>query len=195
VRGEGRNRRPARITFTLNAPARVVFTVRGPAPSCAVVGRIRVRGHAGRNVFRFTARIGTRQLAPGTYRIAARTRAGRTAKPVAVVVGNGPIEQLRCARPAATTASVFDGLATAFESGGPPSSSTMENDSGGLLPGVKEKFGQLQKALPEPPLGRLTEPGGSLIGLFDLALAALVLCGLALIAYAVRHVRRSRLYY
>jgi hypothetical protein len=198
VRVQGKHRRAAKITFTLTAPARVVFVVRGPAPSCAVVGRFAVRGKAGTNHLRFTGRIGRRRLATGTYRITARTRAGAGTRPVVVVVGSGPVEQPVCSRRGARTeaASMFEPLATAFDVGGPgPSSSTSREDaSGGVLPGIKKKVRELPEALPKPPVGGFSESGDSPLRLAYIALALLALSALALIVYAVRYLRRPRFY-
>jgi hypothetical protein len=62
------------------------------APLCRTVGRIVVRGHAGRNVFRFRGRVGGHMLRPGTYRITPSLRTGTELKSLVLVVvaGRGP---------------------------------------------------------------------------------------------------------
>jgi hypothetical protein len=194
VRLDGKRRRAARITFTLTAPARVLFVVRGPAPSCDVVGRFAVRGRAGRNRVRFAGRIGHRRLAPGTYRIVARTRAGTAARPLVVVVGSGPVELPVCANQEARpdTDSMFEALAAGFRS--PSSPSTRQDASGGVLPGVKKKIRQLPEALPKPPAGGFSESSDSPALLIAIALALLTLSAATVIAYVVRYARRG-LYY
>ena len=82
-----KQRRAARITFTLNRPGRVLFVVRGPAPSCGVAGRFSVRGDRGVNHVRFTGRVGRRNLPYGTYRVTARTPGRAPSRPVLVAVG------------------------------------------------------------------------------------------------------------
>jgi hypothetical protein len=62
-------KRGTTLSFRLVRPASVELVVRGPSPSCAVLGRKFVRGHAGRNRVRFYGRLGRRHLAPGTYSI------------------------------------------------------------------------------------------------------------------------------
>ena len=191
----------ARITFTLSAPARVRFVVRGPAPSCAVVARFAVRGRAGTNRLRFTGRIGRRQLAPGTYRIAARTRAGAAARPILVVVGNGPFERPVCSSqvPGSTAPAVFDQLAAAFEVATPatpaPPATARDDKKGGVLPAFGRRIRELPEALPKPPVGGISDPSGLPTWLLGLILPLAALGGLALIVYVVRYVRRLSVYY
>jgi hypothetical protein len=70
--------------------ARVVFLVNQVAPVCRSIGRFTVAGHAGLNRVRFRGRVNGRPLAAGTYRISARTRAGRLVRRVTIVVVDGP---------------------------------------------------------------------------------------------------------
>jgi hypothetical protein len=58
------------------------------APDCRVVGKLRVRGHAGLNRLRFRGRIGRRVLPPGTYRVTARTRSQAPVRVDVVIVGH-----------------------------------------------------------------------------------------------------------
>jgi hypothetical protein len=202
IRNEGSRRRAVTIAFTLTSPARVVFVVRGPGPSCDLVGRFAVRGHAGANQVRFTGRIGRRELPEGTYRITARTAGGRAARPVVVAVGSGPLERPICARGESGTGalSVFEQLAAAFAVGGPTGSPTPPRKDlvGAVLPAIKKKARQateLPKAVPTPPIGRFSESTRSptmLIGL-GVGLGMFAVAMLALIAYGARFVRRAYL--
>jgi hypothetical protein len=78
--------------IVLPAAGVVELRVTQVAPLCRGIGRIVVRGHAGRNVVRFRGRVGGRTLVPGTYRIVARVRGGRqlTSLLVVVVAGRAP---------------------------------------------------------------------------------------------------------
>jgi type IV secretory pathway TrbD component len=64
----------------------VFFTVSQVWPVCRTAGHFSYRGHAGLNRVRFNGRVGSRQLGAGTYRISARTRAGRTVRRMTLVV-------------------------------------------------------------------------------------------------------------
>jgi hypothetical protein len=64
----------------------VQFTVLQVSPVCRVVGTFRVHGHAGVNRVRFGGRVQGEQLSAGTYRITARTRAGRVIAVTTLVV-------------------------------------------------------------------------------------------------------------
>jgi len=77
------------LTFVLPRAARVVFVVTQVSPVCRLVGRFVVNGHAGRNRVRFPRRASKLKLDPGTYRITARTRAGRLVQRVTIVVVDG----------------------------------------------------------------------------------------------------------
>jgi len=59
------------------------------SPACVGIGHFGVAGHAGLNRVRFAGRVHGRQLAPGTYRIAARTDAGRLVRRITLVVVSG----------------------------------------------------------------------------------------------------------
>lgn len=64
----------------------MVFVVMQVSPACKVADRFVVRGHAGLNRIRFPRRASGLQLDPGTYRITARTRAGRLVSRETIVV-------------------------------------------------------------------------------------------------------------
>jgi len=68
----------------------VVFAVEQVSPACRRVGRFSVAGQAGVNRVHFGGRMHGRQLAPGTYRISARTVAGRVVRRITLVVVAGP---------------------------------------------------------------------------------------------------------
>jgi hypothetical protein len=67
----------------------VVFTVRQVSPVCRTAERFTVKGHAGRNSVRVPGAASGAQLDPGTYRISARTRAGKLIRRVTIVVVDG----------------------------------------------------------------------------------------------------------
>jgi len=109
------------------------------------MGRFSVAGHAGVNRVRFGGRMHGRQLAPGTYRVSARTVSGRVVTLV-VVSGSAPsreeLSSLRAANVCEGTApdGSFSGTAATSAGGGPteplsPSASpTQVNGAGpGLL--------------------------------------------------------------
>jgi hypothetical protein len=72
----------------------VIFTVTQVAPSCRLIGRFAVSGHAGVNRVRFAGRVGRKVLEAGTYRITARTRRGQAVQRVTIVVVNGQAPSL-----------------------------------------------------------------------------------------------------
>jgi hypothetical protein len=83
-----KSRRTTIFKFRLGRNAIVEFTVLQVSPVCRVVGRFRVRGHAGLNRVQFNGRVHGVQLGAGTYRISARTRgAGAVLRTTIVVVG------------------------------------------------------------------------------------------------------------
>jgi len=57
------------IRFRLREPGKVELVVRAAGSACTVVGRKRVRGHAGRNRVPFDGRVNGRRLAAGKYTI------------------------------------------------------------------------------------------------------------------------------
>jgi hypothetical protein len=168
----------------------VRFVVRGPAPSCQVAARFAVRGHAGRNQVRFTGRIARRRLEPGTYRIVARTGA-RTSRPIVVVVGAGPVERPQCSQRVAPPEMTFERLASTFGLAAPtPPATRSDKSSGGVLPAIGRKIGELPKALPKPPLGSVSDSPGLPAWLIGLALPLAILGAFAVVVYVVRYVRR-----
>src|SRR5712691_1018018 len=86
-----KRRRVTTLTFMLPRAARVVFVVKQVSPVCRVAARFAVNGHAGRNRVRFPRRASNLKLDPGTYRITARTRAGRIVQRVTIVVVDGGV--------------------------------------------------------------------------------------------------------
>jgi hypothetical protein len=196
VRTIGKHRTAARITFTLSAPARVRFLVRGPAPSCDVIARFAVRGRAGKNLLRITGKIGKRRLAPGTYRIVARTGTGAASRPILVVVGSGPVERPSCLQSGAGAAPVLDELGALFGAGAPrPPSARGSSKSGGVLPAIGRTIRELPEALPRPPVGKVSDPTGLPTWLVGLLLPLAALGGFALIVNGIRYLRRLRVYY
>jgi hypothetical protein len=60
--------------------------VRQVSPTCRIAGRFSLQGHAGLNRIRFPGRPSRWQLDAGTYRISARTPAGRLLRRVTLLV-------------------------------------------------------------------------------------------------------------
>src|SRR5207248_5495432 len=78
------------LVFRLRHAARVRFTVVEVFPLCRVVGSFTVRGHAGRNRFRFNGRVHGKRLPAGTYQIGLRTKRGRLLR-VTIAIFDAPI--------------------------------------------------------------------------------------------------------
>jgi hypothetical protein len=96
-----KSRRRAILVFRLARTTPVSFTVTQVSPVCGVAGKFMVHGHPGVNRVRFNGKVQGRQLAPGTYRIDARTRgSARVLHVTLVVVGAGipSSSELRAAR-------------------------------------------------------------------------------------------------
>jgi hypothetical protein len=77
-----RHKRTATLTFRLPRAARVVFVVQQVSPVCRVVRRFKIKGHAGKN----RVRISARTLDVGTYRISATTITGRLVRRTTLIV-------------------------------------------------------------------------------------------------------------
>jgi hypothetical protein len=56
-----------RIRFKLAHARRLLLVVRGPAPSCDIVGTVRIRGRGGLNLVDFRGLVRGRMLPPGIY--------------------------------------------------------------------------------------------------------------------------------
>ena len=74
------------IRFRLRKPGKVELVIRADSSACKIIGRKRVRGHAGRNRVPFNGRVNGRPLAAGKYTITVvvvraghRTRVGTLA--------------------------------------------------------------------------------------------------------------------
>jgi hypothetical protein len=94
-------RRVTTLTFVLPSAARVLFVVKQVSPLCKIADRFAVYGHAGLNRIRFPRPASRPQLEPGTYRITARTLAGRVVRRITIVVvdrGAPTREQIAAAR-------------------------------------------------------------------------------------------------
>jgi hypothetical protein len=103
-RSGSKKQRRTTLIFVLRRPALVEFVVVQVSPDCRRIGRFRVRGHRGVNRVRLRSRVGRHSLAPGTYRIVARTLpGGRTvADTRLVVVERASRREIRAARGANT---------------------------------------------------------------------------------------------
>ena len=144
-----KRRRTTTFVFVLSRAGRVLFAVDQVSPACRRLGRFSVAGHAGVNRVRFGGRMHGRQLAPGTYRISARTVSGRVVRRITLVVVGGPapsrqeLSSLRAANVCAGTApDAFFTATGAMSAGGgaatgplsPSQSQTHVNGSGLGLP-------------------------------------------------------------
>jgi hypothetical protein len=124
-----KRRRSTTVTFTLTHAARIAFVVRQVSPTCRVTGRFTVRAHAGRNKIHIPKRLSRRLLQPGTYRIYARTAAGRLVKKVTLVVlaGGAPsaaeLAAARTANVCGTTTRLASAKPATPSGGGLPSAS------------------------------------------------------------------------
>src|SRR6266511_336633 len=85
-----KRRRTTTFTFVLPGAARVIFTINQASPACRGIGHFAVVAHGGLNRVRFSGRIHGKPLGPGTYRISARTAAGRLVRRITLVVVAGP---------------------------------------------------------------------------------------------------------
>ena len=77
-----RHKRAATLAFRLPRAARVVFVVRQISRVCRVVRRFKIKGHAGKNLVRISART----LDIGTYRISATTTTGQLVRRTTLIV-------------------------------------------------------------------------------------------------------------
>jgi len=105
--------------------ARVVLIVKQVSPMCRIAGHVLVQGHAGLNRVRFPRRAKDLQLGPGTYRISARTRAGRLLRRVTIVVveGGTPSSSEVSSARAANVCTSVSSLASAGAAAGPTGAS------------------------------------------------------------------------
>ena len=86
--------RTTTFLFVLSKPTRVTFTVEQLSPTCRRIGSFSVAGRTGLNRVRFAGRVRGAQLAPGTYRISARTKSGLVVRQTTLVVVGGPAATL-----------------------------------------------------------------------------------------------------
>jgi hypothetical protein len=96
------------VKFRLDHAGPLVYTLEELAPVCRTLATFHGRGERGVNKVRFQARIGTRPVAPGTYRLVARRPGGAVvmAKTLVVVRRARPTaEELRRASRADTCGS------------------------------------------------------------------------------------------
>src|SRR4051794_33413986 len=120
-----KRRRGTTLTFVLPRDARVVLVVKQVSPRCRIAGHFSVQGHAGLNRVRFPGRAKDLQLGAGTYRISARTRAGRLLRRVTIVVveGGAPTSTELSSARAANVCTSVSSLASAGAAAGPTGAS------------------------------------------------------------------------
>jgi hypothetical protein len=162
-------RRLRTVTIVLTHATRLVVVVRQVSPTCREAGRFTVRAHAGRNKIRIPKRLSRRLLEPGTYRIYARTAAGRLVKKVTVVIVAGAAPS--AAELAAARAANVCVTNTKFAS----ATSLMPTASGG---------GGLPSASP-PVQSETTHPGAVLGTTVERAARAIQPAVIALLALAI----------
>jgi hypothetical protein len=143
-----------------------VFVVRQLSPVCRTAGTFTYGGHAGYNRVGFDTKLRGQELDPGTYRISARTRSGRTVSRVIVVVvaGAAPSDaELAAARAAnvcsagasASSAVAASGATGASDSGDAASADHVERSlqpkseplTGGIGKGANSHSGVLAASL------------------------------------------------
>jgi hypothetical protein len=114
------SRRRTILVFRLARPGTVSFTVFQVSPVCGVAGRFAVHGHPGVNRVRFNGKVQRRQLAPGTYRIDARTRGGTRVLQVTIVIVSAEMpsaSELRAARHSNVCGATLAAFATRTSAG------------------------------------------------------------------------------
>ena len=118
----GKKRGATILRFRLPRAAKLVLVVRGPGPSCAIVGRVARRGHAGANRLRFNGRIAGRPLDPGTYLLVLRQRDRKTnlGRAVVTIVAPG----------APVTSRIVPQCAPASDARGSGFTGSLEGDTG-----------------------------------------------------------------
>lgn len=131
-------RRPVVFVFKLHTRGAVEFALR----RCGAVDSFTVRGRAGVNRIRFRGRLRGRRLAPGTYRVKARSH-GRTVLRTQIVVSGTahPCGSLGGASNGSEGSGGGSGAASAKQPGAGgkasvakvASTSPVEHDSGGVL--------------------------------------------------------------
>jgi hypothetical protein len=155
-----KRRRVTVLTFVLPRAARVVFVVKQVSPICRVAGHFAVKGHAGRNRVRFPGRTSKLRLDPGTYRITARTRAGRVVQRVTIIVvdsGTPTRNQIIAAR-ASNVCTAAGRLAAA--AGG----STGASNTSNAAQEVQRSFTPAGKPSASGPIGGGNSHSGAVLG-------------------------------
>lgn len=132
-----KQRRQTALVFVLKRATVVEFVVIEIAPECRRIGRFRVSGRAGVNRVRFRGRIGRRVLAPGTYRITARTvpRGRALVDTKLVIVARPERDEIASARSANACRSKPDGLSTSTSLSG----STPGKPGAGTTPAARDR--------------------------------------------------------
>jgi hypothetical protein len=163
------------LTFVLPRAARVIFVVKQVSPVCRIVGRFTVKGHAGRNRIQFPRPASRLELAPGTYRISAYTRAGQLVQRVTVVVvdGGAPSSDAVAAARAANVCTAAGSLASVSATGAANTGSVSS-------PGTPN-----EQSAGGPPVGANTHSGGVLGSTVEKAVRAVSPLLVALLALAI----------
>src|SRR5207302_10178766 len=82
-------RRTTTVAFRLAHAGPLVFTLEELWPSCRRLSTFHARGRRGVNHIHFKARIGSKRVAPGTYRLVARRPSGRLVMQAKLVIVRG----------------------------------------------------------------------------------------------------------
>jgi hypothetical protein len=154
----GGPRRGTTITFFLPHAARVYFTVLQVSPACHALGHFSYIGHAGFNRVRFAGRLNGERLEPGTYRISARTRTGRTIPRLTLVVvesGRPSAAELAAARASNVCRAATETSSAASRSGSLARAENVERSlapkseplTGGIAKGANSHSGVLAASI------------------------------------------------
>ncbi len=154
-----------------------MFVVKQVSPVCKIAGHFVVYGHAGLNRIRFPGPASRLQLEPGTYRITARTRAGRVVRRVTIIAvdGGAPTrDQIAAAR-----ASNVCSAAGRFAAAG--SGSTVAS----LLSYPQRSFAPAHPSASGPSAGRNAHSGAVLAASVEMASRAIRPILVALLSVAI----------
>jgi hypothetical protein len=186
------------IRFRLRKPGKVELVVRAAGSACTVVGRKRVRGHAGRNRVPFNGRLNGRRLAAGKYTITVgvvrgghRTQVGTLA--VEIVPSGRHLSRAEQTAPVTTdcsraaSPSILAALAAPFVDGSGGASDSHARSTSKLPPAA------LGASFEPPKLPQLvTPPGERTFGWAGALLyAALGIAGVTMLVQVGRFLRGS----
>jgi len=156
--------------------------VRELSPGCGTVGRFTVRGHKGLNPLRFAGRVGRERLTPGTYRISARTRDGRSVQHVIIVLvaGGAPSRTELTALRASNVCSARRGPSSTAAN-----TSIGASNTGGISGDVESSSPNGQASASQAPRGENSHSGAVLASAVERTAEAIRPALVALLAAAI----------